>query len=107
MLQQCAAGLRWRHALATTRQEWHAEHIFHVADARRGGGERQMRAFGAVGDAAGFDDVTEQAQIREIETHRKGSSFVFCETRVQILLIVAAKTSYIFAKYESWRNPSV
>ena len=30
-----------------------------------------MRAFGAVGDAADFDDVTEQAQIREIETHRK------------------------------------
>ena len=31
--------------------------------------ERKVRAFGAVGDAAGLHDVTEQAQVDEVETH--------------------------------------
>ena len=69
MLQQRAAGLRRRHALAPARQQRHAERVLHVADARRGGGKRKMRAFGAVGDAAGLDDMAKQAEIGEIETH--------------------------------------
>ncbi len=28
-----------------------------------------MRAFGAVGNAAGFDDMAEQAEIGKVETH--------------------------------------
>ena len=35
----------------------------------RGGGQRQMGALRAVGDAAGFHDVAEQAQVGEIEAH--------------------------------------
>ena len=46
-----------------------AERVLHVADAGRGGREREVGALGAVGDAAGIDDVAEQAQIGEIEAH--------------------------------------
>jgi hypothetical protein len=60
MLQQRAAGLRRHHALASARQQLNAESIFHAPDAGRGGGEREMRAFGAAGDAAGIGDVTEK-----------------------------------------------
>ncbi len=34
MLQQRAAGLRRRHALAAAGQQRHAEHVLHGADAR-------------------------------------------------------------------------
>src|SRR6516162_3704116 len=106
MLQQGAARLGRRHTLAAARQQRHAEHVFHVADARRGGGERQMRAFGAVCNAAGFDDVAEQTEIGEVET-QCSPSFVLYELSIQILLIAVRKTSYIFAKYESWRYAPV
>src|SRR5215470_3577903 len=102
MLQQRPARLCRRHALAAAGQERYAEHVFHVADAGRGGGERQMRAFGAVGDAAGFDDMAEQAEIGKIKTHGRTLPFALCENRFQILLIALTKTSTIFAKYESW-----
>jgi hypothetical protein len=36
-----------------------------------------MRALGAMGNAAGFDDMPKQAEIGDIETH--GLSFVFYE----------------------------
>ncbi len=69
MLQQRAAGLRRGNALAPARDQRDAERLFHVADARRGGGERQVRALRAVGDAARFDDMAKQAEIGEIESH--------------------------------------
>ena len=69
VLQQRAAGLGRRHALAPAHQKRGAERLLHVADARRGGGERQMRAFGAVRDAARLDDVAKQAEIGEIKAH--------------------------------------
>jgi hypothetical protein len=40
-----------------------------------------MRAFGAVGDAAGFDNMAEQAEIGEIKAHG-GATFVFREIRL-------------------------
>jgi hypothetical protein len=35
-----------------------------------------MRAFGAMGYAAGLDDVAEQAEIGEVETHRRPPSYL-------------------------------
>ena len=69
MRQQRAAGLRRGDALASARQQRRAEHVFHIADAGRGGGQRQMGAVGAMGDAAGFNHMAKQAEIGEIETH--------------------------------------
>ena len=59
-----------------------AERILHVADARRGGGQREMRALGAMGDAAGLDDMAEQAEIGEIESHGSDPAFAFGEGRL-------------------------
>ena len=69
VLQQRAAGLRRLHALPAAHQQGGAERVLHVADARRRGGEREVGALRAVRDAAGVDDVAEQAQIGEIEAH--------------------------------------
>ncbi len=69
MLQQRAAGLGRRDALAAAHQQRGAERLLHVADAGRGGGQRQMRALGAMRDAARLDDMAEQAEIGEIEVH--------------------------------------
>jgi hypothetical protein len=40
-----------------------------VADARAGGGQREMRAFRAMGDAARLDHMAEQAQVGQVEAH--------------------------------------
>ena len=64
-----------------------------------------MRALGAVGDAAGIDDVAEQAQIGKIESHRVTSAFAFDEARFNILPIVLALFQrYSFAKREVMRS---
>ena len=89
MLQQCAAGLRRRHALATARQERHAEYGLHIADAGRRRGEREMRTLGAVRDAAGFNHMAKQAEVDQVKAHRKNPAFVNCEVRLNILLIVS------------------
>ena len=75
MLQQRAAGLGRGHALPPAHQQRGAERLLHVADARRGCGEREMRALGAAGDAAGLHHVAEQAEIGQIETHGWPSYF--------------------------------
>ena len=71
VLEQRAAGLRRRYALASAHQQRRAQRALHVADARGRRGERKMRALCAVRDAARFHDMTEQAEIGEVETHEK------------------------------------
>jgi hypothetical protein len=44
-----------------------------------------MRAIGAMGDAAGFDDVAKQAEIGEIESHNDDLAFGFDEAWLCIL----------------------
>ena len=79
VLQQRSAGLRRRDTLAAARDQGDAERILHVADARRSRGKAQMGALGAMGNAAGLDDVTKQAEIGKIEPHNEPPSFVFDE----------------------------
>jgi hypothetical protein len=69
VLQQCAAGLRRRHTRAASGQQRGAERLLHLANSRARCGERKMRAFRAVRDAARLDDMAEQAQIGEVEAH--------------------------------------
>ena len=69
--EQGAAGLGWNHALPAARQQRRAKRLFHVANAGRGGAEREMRPLGAVRDAAGFGDVAEQAKVDQVKPHRK------------------------------------
>ena len=88
MLQQRTAGLGRRDALPPAREQRHAKHVLHVADARRSCGQRQMRALGAMGDAAGLDDMAEQAEIGEIESHGNDAAFGFDEVRLYIMPIV-------------------
>ena len=69
VLQQRAAGLRRRHARPPAQQQGRAQRLLHVADARAGRGEREMRAFRAMRDAARLDHMAEQAEIGQVETH--------------------------------------
>jgi hypothetical protein len=75
VLQQGPACLGRGNALAAPRQQRNAKRILHVADTGRRSGERQMCAFGAMGDAAGFDHMPEQAQIGEVKTHNQYPSY--------------------------------
>ena len=68
----------WRDA----HQQRGAERLLHVADAGRGGGQREMRALRAVRDAAGLDDVAEQAEIGEVEVHA-ASRFALSEGKLR------------------------
>ena len=60
VLEQRAPGLGRRYALASAGQEFDAERVLHAADAGRSGGEREVGALGATGDAARVGDVTEK-----------------------------------------------
>ena len=82
MLQQRAAGLGRSYPLAPARQQRNAEHVFHVTDARGGCGEREMRALGAMGDGAGFDDVAKQTEVGEVESHGLIPAFALYEVRI-------------------------
>ena len=83
MLQQGAAGLRRGHALAAAHQKLGAEGQFHLADAGRGRRQRQIRALGAMGDAARLDDVAEKIEVGEVEAHKGQATFLFCEGRLR------------------------
>ena len=74
MLQQRAASLRRRDAVTRAHQQWRAQRALHVADARRGGGERQMGALCAVRNAARLHDMAKQAEIGEVEAHGQPSA---------------------------------
>ncbi len=71
MLGQGAAGLGRLHPEPLAVQERNAEVGLHVADAGAGGGDRQMQPLGAMGDAAGLDDIYKQPQVDEIEAHAR------------------------------------
>ncbi len=92
VLQQRAAGLRRGHPLPSAHQQRRAERLFHVADARGGCRQRQMRALGAGGDAAGLDHVAKQAEIGQVETHGRapgaGWSFEIDEGKLREIPIV-------------------
>jgi hypothetical protein len=53
--------------------------LFHVADARRGGGERKVRALGAVRNAARLGHMAKQTEIGEVES--QAPAFAFDEIR--------------------------
>ena len=88
MLQQGAAGLRGRHASPAADQECDPERLLHVTDPRGGGCEREIRALRAVRDTAGFDDVPEQTEVRQIESH--DAAFAKDEVRLIIMAIAYA-----------------
>ena len=90
VLQQRAPGRRQRHALPAAGEERHAEHILHIADARRGCGQCKMRALGAVCNAAGFDDMAKQTEIGEVEAHGVNPAFVLYEIKLHIMPIAPA-----------------
>ena len=66
MLQQGAAGLRRFDAGAAAHQKRSAECELHLADAGGGGRQGQVRPLGAVGNAAGLNDMPEQIQVGQI-----------------------------------------
>src|SRR3569833_225624 len=65
-------------ARAAAHEQGCAEGKLHLAEARGGGGERQIRALGAVGDAASLDRMAEQIQVGVVEAHG-ALSFLLCE----------------------------
>ena len=79
VLQQRAPGLRRRDALPSAHQQFGAEAELHLADAGRRRGQRQVRARGAMGDAARFHDVAEKIEVGQIKAHGVCPSFLFCE----------------------------
>ena len=58
-----------------------------------------MRALGAVGNAAGFDDVAKQTEIGEVEPHIPIPSFVFDEARLYIMPIASMNSNTILSRY--------
>ena len=87
MLQQCAAGLGGRYARTSTHQQLGAERQFHLANASRGGGQRQIGAGGTVRNAARLDNLPEQVEIGEVKPH-SATTFLFCEGRLRKTHIV-------------------
>ena len=69
MLQQRAAGLGWRDALAAAHQQRGAQRLLHVADAGLGRSQCQVGALGAMRDASRLDHMAKQTEIGEIEAH--------------------------------------
>ena len=69
VLQQGPAGLGRGDAVPGADQQRRAQRLLHVADAGRGGGQRQMGPLGAVGDGARLHHVAKQAEIGEVEAH--------------------------------------
>ena len=69
VMNERAAGRRRLHALPIAIQQRGAELDLHIADPRARGCHGQVHALGAGGDAAGFHDVQEELEIREVEAH--------------------------------------
>src|SRR5260370_205438 len=89
MLQQRAAGLGRHHALAPAHQQFGAETLLHFADASGGGGKRQVRARRAMRNAAGLDDMPEQAEIGEIEPHEYQTLLILRRQAIQNAYCIA------------------
>ena len=73
MVQHRTAGNRRVDAARVALEQPHARGFLHAADARARGGKRQPGPFGAAGNALGFHDETEKAQISEVEAHHARS----------------------------------
>ena len=71
MVQQPLACRGDLHAPAVAVQQARVELAFQGFDPRTGGSRRQEGALGALGEAGGFGDMDEQAQVGEIEVHAK------------------------------------
>ena len=69
VMHERATRGRRLHALPIAIQQRRAELDLHVADPRARGGDGEVHALGAGGDAAGFHDVQEQLEIGQIEAH--------------------------------------
>jgi hypothetical protein len=57
-----------------------------------------MRAFGAVRNAASFDHMAEQAEIDEVETHRRTPSLRITRTQLSNIADCAGKKEHYFRK---------
>ena len=69
VIEQALAGRGQLHAAAAALEQRNAECRFQPLDSLAGGGQRQMHAGGARGDAAGFRHRDEKLQIDQIEMH--------------------------------------
>ena len=78
MIEQAFAGRGEFDAAAAALEQRDAERGFQALDPLAGGGQRQMDAERAVGDAARLGHRDEELEIDQIETHRHGSSPSAC-----------------------------
>ena len=69
MIEQAFAGRGQLDAATAALDAAAAEGGFQPLDPRAGGGQRQMDAVGAAGDAARLGHGDEQLQVDQIETH--------------------------------------
>src|SRR6201987_2798235 len=69
VIEQALPGCRELDTTADALEQADAERLLQPLDALAGGGQRKMRAVGAVGKAAGIRHCDEQLQVDEIETH--------------------------------------
>ena len=69
MIEQALAGRGQLDAAAPALEQRDAKRILEPLDPRAGGGQREMRALGAAGDAALVGDRNEELEIDEIEAH--------------------------------------
>jgi len=82
MLQQRAAGLGRGHPLPSAHEQRSAQRLFHVADARTGGSQREMGARRPARDAPRLDHVAKQAEIGQVEAHSALQSGLACRNPV-------------------------
>src|SRR5262249_43937366 len=69
MLQQRAAGLGWGHAFSSAYEQRCTQRFFHIANARSGCSQRDMRRWRTARDAPRLDHVAKQAEIGQVEAH--------------------------------------
>src|SRR5258708_30682908 len=69
MWKERAAGLGGRDALPAAHEQRRPQRVLHVANARAGCGQRQMRALRTARDAARLDHVAKEAEIGQVEAH--------------------------------------
>ncbi len=69
VLQQLLAGGRDLHAAAVAVQQPGVQLVFKRLDPHADRRQRQVRPLGGLGQAGGFGDVDEQAEVGEVEVH--------------------------------------
>ena len=104
---QCSACGRRLHAVPLPLQEGGSKGFFHIADSGAGGGQCQMRTFGAGRDAAGFDDMEKQSQVDQIESHGEsveGPHFAIGEGKLREKPVVSIEERAHYARHD-WHWP--